>query len=566
MQDVLRELQDDEAQYMDASARRQIEMEAEQADDSDTQSSGERIRCSQCMTTESTRWRLDKERKPVCQECRHMLRAGKMVRPSMAWTEVGDDSGIRQSIEGNDHNEEPQPIVTTRADVGVQTSPIASPSTPQHQLDGFQTFDPGSSLVSRAPGANEARKRTPGRTSQSTSQDTAKSGQTDGKSKSQLPVNGETETIEILETFQEQESLVFQAGQSATKRRRLQDDPNSLEIPPTPEHIQTSSGAFDARGNQNARGMTPVEEESESDRSESLLYASLEPKAIPEGTPPTVLYVASREASEESESEAEGSPLFVPQDKSTTRADSQPAVNLFSEPDDAPVTSSQQQPTDDDIGSEAETQSQGYAFETAPDLSNDWQTAPETQAKNKARLETQALIAGAASNVDVTDFDLPEPPGGWDLIEESYMNADDNDDDEEDNASIDEDSQDGTDASSEPDPTERWYQDMRSLYADTTGVNEVLLHCLKATGFDYRLSTEVLARAVEMSNTKRARGVRERDGILLPDDIPGCYTTMDDEKLMRDDARGIAEMHAKHGSDSCMRRFETLEMYAEMGI
>ena len=133
-----------------------------------------------------------------------------------------------------------------------------------------------------------------------------------------------------------------------------------------------------------------------------------------------------------------------------------------------------------------------------------------------------------------------KPPGGWDLIEESYINVgDDEEEEEEGDASVDEDSQDGsTDALGDIDSPERWYQDMRSLYADTTGVNEVLLYCLKATGFDYRLSTEVLARAVEMSNTKKARGIPEKDGMLLPDDIQGCFTTMDDAKLMRDDARG----------------------------
>ena len=346
VQAILRELRNDEADYMDASARRQNEMEAEQVDDSDTQSSGERIRCSRCMTTESMRWRLDKEGKPVCQACRHLLRAGKMVRPSMAWTEIGDDSGIRESIEGDGQDGEPQRIVATRADVGVQTSPIASPSTPERQLAESQFFEPGSPLVPRAPGANEARKRTPGRTSQSTSQDTVKSGQTGEDPKTQLRAQVESQSLEVLETVQERESPIAQAGPSATKRRRLQDDPNSLEIPPTPEHIQTSSGAFDARGNQTGRGMTPVQEESESEGSESPPYASLEPKAIPDDTPPVETHMASHRVSQESESEEDRSPLFVHQDKNTTRADSQPAVNLFSEADETPLSSSQQQPTE----------------------------------------------------------------------------------------------------------------------------------------------------------------------------------------------------------------------------
>ena len=563
VQDVLRQLQDDEAEHRDASAKRQLEVEVVEADDSDTQSSGERIRCSRCMTTESMRWRLDEEGKPVCQDCRHLLRAGKMVRPSMAWTEVGDESGIRKSIEGDGQGEGPQRIVAARADIGVQTSPIASPSTPERQLHDSQFFEPESALVPRAPGANEARKRTPGRTSQSTSQDTAKSGQIDENSQNQPSVQGESQGIEILETVQERESPVVPAERSATKRRRLQDDPNTLEIPPTPEHIQTSSGAFDARGNHSARGITPVQEESESEDSESPPHASLEPKAAPEATPPVATHIASWEASQEAESEDEGSPLFVPLDKSTTRAESQPAVNLFSEGDDAPLSSSQRQPTEDDNGSEAETQSQRYAFETAPDLSHEWETAPETQAKQKAGVETQALIDDVASNLDAIDFGLPEPPGGWDLTEESYMDASEDDESDESNKEV---SHADTDAPADADPTERWYQEMRSLYADTAGVNEVLLHCLKATGFDYNLSTEVLARAVQMSNTKRSRGIREKDGILLPDDIPGCFTTVDDEKLMRNDARRIAEMHTKHGIEECDRRFDILEMYAEMGI
>lgn len=534
-QDVIKIVQSDGPDSKADETAEEPPGDVDEPEGSDSQSTGDIIRCSRCMTDESKIWRFDKEGKPVCQDCRRLMRSGKMVRPSMAWTDVGDDGNAEQSME--EQNSRPETtsvldvqITPSRADVAVQTSPIR----PQTPLSRRQKT-PESPSASRLPGPNEARKRTAKGGSQSTSQETEKSDiRIDDDSNRMLESEKPQETDNAQEGQETEPLISTQELPFSPKRKRLRDDPNSLEIPSTPEHAQSQPATLSAASNQDRS-------ESESDSGSASVSGSVHNES-------------------EHDPEDADSPLFIPEDEAFKESTGGSLVNFFGGSDGAPISSSLRQQTEDDNLSEAETSSQGYPFETAPEVSEDWETAPETQARNKKRLETQALFDGSVEMNPPDEFALPPPDGGWEMIEEAsapIVISDDNSDEEDKAESEDE------DTSSVVDHVNVWLDDMRKQYVGEPGLDRILNKCLHATSFDFRLSTEVVKRMVNMSKLGTNKDARKQGIALLPDDVAGCWTDEDDSLLFSFNARSIDRVQQKHGKENCNSRFNFLEAWQD---
>ena len=244
---------------------------------------------------------------------------------------------------------------SSMVDVGVQTSPIVPSQNTDWQRQNSPFFEPLSPSASRAPGPNEARKRSAAR-SQSTSQETAKSN---------VAFKDSTED-EPMQRLQTPPVLL-------RKRKRLSDDPNTLEIPPTPEPVQPESGSF---------GVMPAQ-----------LSSPKLPRSRPTHTneslpPKSIMFMTESEDCDDGEEEYNSV-------RDETALTSPIMVDLVSDP----IGKSSQPNQDDDL-SDVETASM-YNFDTAPEISLEWETAPETPRKVDARLETQALF-NDSNAVDLT--------------------------------------------------------------------------------------------------------------------------------------------------------------------
>lgn len=392
-------------------------------DPSEAPSSPSAIECSKCFTTKTRKWRRDKVGNVLCNECGHFLKSTGL-RPSLAFTDNGDeneeDSELLQDPRAGALTTgpppPPPPIAQTQLaplaipksaqiDAGVQTSPIEPASVPKRHSKSLNP-EPQSPTLNRP---NSAKKRSTGKDSQSTSHET-------GKSHSQ-----EEETMppplppgDIVKTLQEQEGREQSLGVTESiafsrKKRRLEDSPHALEIPSTPEHAASQPESFRlANGQRSLRSPAPLPQKFVTYKASG----SKSPLFFPEP--------------EEDDEEDEGG--HTPDDETSSAADQEPPVVIDLMDDDDEPEAVASEPQCDDAASEADTASQ-YAFETAPEtgVSRDWETAPEDavsqRARDKARLETQMLFEVTEDAGEAVDdpFALPEPEGGWEELERSYM-------------------------------------------------------------------------------------------------------------------------------------------------
>lgn len=388
------------------------------------------VTCSKCFTSDSKKWRRDRDGNLLCNECGWFLKSSGVLRSSNTWTDLGDereddaDQGAAKAeqdrlaeasrVYRQPFQPTPRPLLWINAstpslvDAGVQTSPVIL--SPVHK-EGRQTspaLEPGSPSLHRAPEPNEARKRSSGRGSQSTSQETNKSGSQTKAANPQvvsdrMPPEDSREHQHRQSEIQSPETS--EPGRSARKRRRLQDDPNTLEIPDTPEHNVMETGTSDVMNAQR-----------------SFTAPSPQPLNFPplKLTDPSSFFIPEDSDEEVEVYAVQKRPLSAPFQH--RERDSSPLiVNLLGDEEQPNLQSSFSQNANDNT-SEADTASQ-YAFETAPegDITQDWETAPEEainqKARAKARVGTQVLfditdqIDGSGIWEDDDEFALPAPEG-----------------------------------------------------------------------------------------------------------------------------------------------------------
>ena len=431
---------------MEAKAQGHLAEHQHEVEPSEAPSSPGVISCSQCFTTESRKWRRDREGNLLCNECGWLLKSSGVLRPSDAQTVIldleGDETNAEEQLlthplpqEQDIQKPNQQAPTPTRTDAGVQTSPIVPSATPERQRQRSPSFERDTASGTRPPAANEARKRSEGTSSKSNSQGTNKSSQNQ-------QVESMPETSTAVDFFEEQQHRQKQvrvrsppspeAGASSRKKKpRLQDEPNTLAVPEisqTPEHRLQATGSFDVTNAQHSLN------------SPSPGYLKFQ--TLKSTTPHSPLFVP-QDSKEKPDEEDFASPMSARQQSSPMY------VHLVSEDDNARLHSDQQNPNQDDALSEADTASH-YAFETAPELSEDWETAPEPtitqaqwddvpgEAKSQTRnivgrpggrIETQALwniTDQVVGNADALEdaFALPEPQGGWETIEAGYEQPD----------------------------------------------------------------------------------------------------------------------------------------------
>ena len=169
------------------------------------------------------------------------------------------------------------------------------------------------------------------------------------------------------------------------------------------------------------------------------------------------------------------------------------------------------------------------------------QTIPETQTSLP---DTQALLN---DRTQMPDYDVPEPEGGWDAIDQVL--------------------------SSSPPPT----LDRRSTSPPVVAVHSPrpeergsdpigdFVQSQEATG--YHIEDIVTALRAASTNLDKAEFVllymKRKGRGCIPENERGIWTTEDDADLHSQDARGWIRVRDKHGNEECDQRWEYLEEYRD---
>ncbi|RMD43407.1 hypothetical protein DV735_g1742, partial [Chaetothyriales sp. CBS 134920] len=215
-----------------------------------------------------------------------------------------------------------------------------------------------------------------------------------------------------------------------------------------------------------------------------------------------------------------------------------PKINLVNDRISTPISTTDTATSDTDASSV-------YQFDTAPAQSADWDTAPdEEMSRLYETAPTSPADDGAAqSAISITDwtgddFDLPPPDGGWD----SHHNED---------AELDEPNQEEVEYAS-------WKAKHRTAWwrLDRNDVDAVLLLAIVATSFDFDTADLVVKHMIELY--KAGHSVSH---LLLPDDMPGCWTTEDDKRLLSGNIKDLVPLRNKHGTENCSERMTFLDLY-----
>ena len=187
------------------------------------------------------------------------------------------------------------------------------------------------------------------------------------------------------------------------------------------------------------------------------------------------------------------------------------------------------------IDSEVAPPDQGWNDEdSGADASSESELSAATQSYDPrpTRQQTQAILREETAS---PDFDIADPEGGWDpLIPSSPMLTSSSPSAE-------------SEASDVGAQTEAW---INSHVAENIPIDHVI-SVLKSTSMDTDLADRVLKES-----TGEGRG--------LPSDIPGVWTTLDDEDLRATDARKIQRLELKHGMERLTARWEFLSFYGSI--
>ena len=426
------------------------------------------------------------------------------------------------------------------SDAAVQTSPLR-PASPVEPSRKRLHFDDDEAVGSDPPVPNESRKRSAGRSPQSTSQETNKI------------VGGEAEpgVIRIdMEPSAITEHLYLEVQDTPQDEDDLPGD-TQLEIPTTPDNMAEA-------------------------RDTDLSQHSARPPLREISVPNSPLFMPRGD---------DGPELPLPPGMSDQVPSSPMDVRLVDERHVALRGGSPQS----DKENETPTSEAEFDFDTAPEATQDWDTAPEQiPVRRNARLATQALFE--ADEPPAADlFALPAPDGGWDQfdvasdeIEESDLAAINDDNVDEgvagpssaavptrgtaETIQISSSSpSDQAKADSVPQDIDAWVAQQKRVHSSIKGIDQMLSTAIQATCFDFDIATTIVVRMVNFSKTEPGRKLRREGKIPPPNDVPGCWTDNDDNLLFSQDSRDWPELFEKHGEANCNARFDFLELMAEAG-
>lgn len=255
-------------------------------------------------------------------------------------------------------------------------------------------------------------------------------------------------------------------------------------------------------------------------------------------------------------------------------------------------------------------------FDTAPETLDDFDSAVEEQqpqpdlssgpVKSKERrLSTQALFQNIGDGPDgpYLDLELPAPEGGWERAlgyDPDVLNDQELDQQEQSDQGIsrtkgkgkaiikDEPKDDSASAylrlpsppgqsrsKSEPSTTQesggpqtsRWFAAQEAIHTNIhrLTLKEILFKALEVTSFDFNLASEVVVIILEQVSPKFKRHDKFVPGleINIPENLPGVWTSEDDNLLMSHDTEDLMLVMKKHGKDGCYARFEFLGQWVE---
>lgn len=415
--------------------------------------------------------------------------------------------------------------------------PILTTSQPEFATLSFSTTQ------TRAPGPNEARKRRTGKgldSQESTSSTATAVDSIEELSQRSTQSQKRKRAIETDEDEGDSPSLPpFGNQEQAKRRRRSKEAPVILEIPSTPE--QDAASRVDGSTEQ----QDPSQEaESPTPRPRHFAHK----RSGRDSSSPSPLFVpqdhtsSSRRWSSEADQDRSSPHMGAERDEKLPstrrrreRADqdtqtSPLSLHLVSDQDPPAGSSFSQAP-----GEEHDNGSPTPEFETAPEFSQIWETAPGDAAA--AGENIQPSRDGTIAETQLEDeFALPEPEGGWDdlpLPPEA---------DEE--VTVGEaESHDGDDASAEAESIDAWVT--AHLQADPDADDELLVKAAAIADLDFKLADFVYLCLVQ--------------GTPVPEDMKGVWTERDDMALRSNDPDEIKRVEEKHGKDSLAGRWQWLE-------
>ena len=420
-------------------------------------------------------------------------------------------------------------------------SPILSTSRPESPTASFSTTQ------ERAPGPNEARKRSGGKGTNS--QESTNSIQCDAGSLEELSQESTLSQkrkrgLGTDDIDEDSPSLPPFGNQEQAKRRRKSEaEQQRLEIPSTPEP-ERDGGKNDG----------PDEDQ---ELSQEACSSTPRPRNYPqkhhgrEDVPSSPLFVPQENKlsigrwSYELEGDLPSQPIDTEEDQqlpATPRRRRREAdQELRTSPLSVRLVSDQYLSIGSSISQsrsdmEKENGSPTPEFETAPEFSQVWETAQEkveVPRPNTQRLRDRII----AETQPRDDFTLPEPEGGWDDLplppeanEEEAVLAEDK-------------SQDDEDTDSETESIGTWIAG--HLEADPDADGELLLTAAGRADLDFKLADVVYQHL--------------RRGRPVPENVKGIWTERDDQALVGNDAREIRRIEEKHGKDSLEGRWHYVE-------
>lgn len=254
-------------------------------------------------------------------------------------------------------------------------------------------------------------------------------------------------------------------------------------------------------------------------------------------------------------------------------------------------------------------------FDTAPETLDEFDSALEEQPFGRSsravggkerRLSTQALFnnSGEALDVSYLELDLPEPEGGWQQAL-GYDPDEGNDDDDlqsqdhSDQARTrikgkgraqvkDQPKQDPlvadlhvpshpTKRISKPAPptthessglhTSLWLAAQEAVHTDVhrLTLKNILFKVLEATSFNFKLATEVVVIVLDQLSPKYKRRDKFAPDleVTIPTNLPGVWTSEDDNLLLSPDSNDVKTVLAKHGQAACDVRLTLLAQFLE---
>lgn len=595
-------------------------------------------RCANCYTMDARKWHRDTKGRLLCNPCAVFLRTHGVPRPSTMGLvnqnapeddRTPDPSGLQTPSRTS-----PQKLSITPIVASIKVSPKIFPAdvsnfagdeskTLRLQRDmRSPSFQPESPTLIRAPGPNEARKRStgPGRGSQSQSTQSTNGTSNQSNTQSFSQIHG----LSIDETQQEkvqtnsEEHTRRKDGRptntapsfsfitsSNRDRPRLHDGPDNLDIqqnsslstdrgPPRDPPVVHSSTETDVILNS-----PPLPPRSNSRDS---------PLPLPEGF--SRLFVAQDDNGdeelevmgglstlrEEEEAISEGgnddgmtSPLrvsLIGDEEQFSPTKSEPYHEVREESDDEMERSSP-------YGAPGHEDSQRDAlgsYHTGRDTMEEYETAPEQPRKRKKpsrRLSTPALFGQTDIDEDVSAYlEVVEPEGGWDSILGPDPAADVGGGGAADEAStggtelLDDDDDGGGDGGAayrrdlENDvrPGEflidTWCRRQKGRIPNVP--DAFLLQAAHCTTQEYGPKTEQMVEYfLDRWRRKRQRVSADRFGrrrpsktdLEPPSNVPGVWTDGDDESLKSADAGQRRRVVDKHGQDACARRLRYLKEF-----